>query len=672
MARKLLVTVLALTAVLLLVWTGFFVRVLRERTRARVESERARRHRRLEEAVQALDDRLERSSGLARALADAGALREVVLDDAPEAATEGWALVDRLLPRLAAEDDIASVAVLDHDGEPLACYDKRPRAPRPPLAPPAPPAILAWALEAPPGAAVFDLTHEPGRGTMVRSAVAMGEAPRRAVVLVEIDAATELSRLGDAAGEGEWALVAAGDRVLAPPGAAALAPPAGLDPRASGTRIEGDVIVSAINVPGARGQGWQVRARAAARSTEEVSRELGETVLLVLPLFLCSLLPIWLLRADRRKREEERARRFLEGVFNAITDPVVVVDERLVVTHANRAACARYGEPLVGRPYAETVAAGRADPGVEVEALREVLERGRPRRDEVDDGRGGAWQVLRWPMPTGAVEYARDVTETKRLQAQLIQSEKLSTLGEMAAGIAHEINNPIAVVSMFAQLLQEEVRDALGPDAPALEKLRTIEAQAAAAGEIVQGMLRFSRKSEGPRQAIDVRAAIERALAVVEHRKVLQGVRLERALDVDPPPVVEGNEGQLAQVVLNLVVNAAHAMRGRDGAVRVAVARAGEDDPYPPGRPFGEVQGSPSRVRVAVSDGGHGIPPEVLERIFEPFYTTKPVGEGTGLGLSVSFAIVREHGGCMWVDSRPGEGTTFTIDLPAAEGPEAS
>lgn len=300
-----------------------------------------------------------------------------------------------------------------------------------------------------------------------------------------------------------------------------------------------------------------------------------------------------------------------------------------------------------------------------------MLERGKRRRDEVDDGRGGAWQVLRWPMPSGAVEYARDVTETKRLQAQLIQSEKLSTLGEMAAGIAHEINNPIAIVSMFAQLLQEEVREALGPAAPALEKLQAIEAQAAAAGEIVQSMLRFSRKSEGTKQRLDVRASIERALAVVEHRKVLHDVRLERALDVDPAPEVDGDEGQLAQVVLNLVVNAAHAMRGRGGTVRVAVTRAGEEDPYPSGRPFGEVAGNPDRVRVSVSDAGHGIAGDVLERMFEPFYTTKPVGEGTGLGLSVSFAIVRDHGGCMWVDTRLGEGTTFTIDLPAAGAPGA-
>ncbi len=658
---------LLLVGVCLLVWAGAMLRLLDERERARAEAERARQHRRLEEAAQALGDRVERSSGLVRALADAASLREVVLDDAPEGgATEGWALVDRLLPRLAAEEDIVSVAVLLQDGEPLAVFDKRRRTASPPLAPPERPAVARRALDAPTSVVVFDLAQGAAPGTL-QAAIAVGESPRRAVILVEVDAATELARISDAARDGAWALVSEGDRVLAPAGAAPPALPDGHDPRASGTRVVGSALVSAINVPGARREGWQLRARMAARSSGEVYRELVETLVLGgLPLLLVAAVLAWSSFADRRKRAEERERRFLEGVFNAIADPLIVVNADLVVTHANRAASARYGEPLVGRPYAESVAARRAAPAVEVEALREVLERGKRRRDEVDDARGGAWQVLRWPMLTGAVEYARDVTETKRLQAQLIQSEKLSTLGEMAAGIAHEVNNPIAVVSMFAELLQEDLREALGPEAPALEKLQTIAAQAATAGEIVKTMLRFSRKSEGARRRLDVRAAIERALALAQHRKDLQDVRIERAIDVDPPPEVEGDEGQLAQVVLNLVGNAAHAMKGRGGAVRVVVARAGEEDPYPPGRPFGEVTGNPARVRVAVTDAGCGIPPEVLERIFEPFYTTKSVGEGTGLGLSVSFAIIREHGGCMWVESRPGEGTTFTIDLPAA------
>jgi signal transduction histidine kinase len=102
------------------------------------------------------------------------------------------------------------------------------------------------------------------------------------------------------------------------------------------------------------------------------------------------------------------------------------------------------------------------------------------------------------------------------------------------------------------------------------------------------------------------------------------------------------------------------------GRLRVAARRWRAGDPLPPGRAFGEVPAGTERVHLSVQDHGHGIPPDTLERIFEPFFTTKPVGEGTGLGLSVSFAIVRDHGGCVWVESAPGAGTTFTLDLPAA------
>lgn len=658
-----------LLSVALVVFVGVvFSSWLDARTAARVEAERARRHRRLEEAALALSARVDRAGGLARALADAGALREVVLEDGP---AEGWGLLDRLLPRLAADDDVVRVGVLADDGAPLVGYDKRPRPAPPPLAPLEPPAVARRALAAPLGGAAFDL--EPGGGLLL-AAVALGQAPRRAVVVVEMDASADLRRLDEAGADGPWALVADDDRALAPAGAEVPPRPAALDAWASGTVVEGDAIASALAVPGVPRGGWQVRARAPSRSRDEVRREGVEAFGVGLLLLLLFLLPVRLHLADRGTRAAEAERRFSETVFDAIADPLIVVDARLVVTVANRAARARHGQGLVGQRYEDTVARARAAPAAEVEALREVLEGGRPRRDDVADALGGAWQVQRWPRAEGGVvthvvEHARDVTEMRRLQAQLIQSEKLSTLGEMAAGVAHEINNPIAAMSMYAQLLQEELRETLGPDAPALEKLRTIEDQAASVGEIARSMLRFSHKSDGPRQVYDVRAAIERALALVEHRRALDGVTLERALDVDPPPRVVGNEGQLAQVVLNLVVNAAHAMKGRGGAVRVAVTRAREDA-YPPGRPVGLVTGNPERVRVSVADAGVGMPAEVIDRIFEPFYTTKPVGEGTGLGLSVSFAIVREHGGCMWVHSEPGVGTTFTIDLPAedAEG----
>lgn len=671
--------VVAAFVVALAAWLAVVVRPLfQERTRARVEAERARRHRRLEDAAASLSERVDRASDLVRSLADAAPLREALEQpDAPGAA-RSWALVEDLIVRLAGKD-ATSLAVLLDDGTPLAAFHRR-AAPAPsPLAAPVVPAVAGRAQAVPAGTTVHDLVVARGRA-QVQAAVVVAGVDRRAVVVAEVDVEGEVSRAGDAAGEGAWALVEVGDdeRVLAPAGAPLVTRPAALPRRTSGTVVEGDAIASAVAVEGVPRGAWQLRASAPARSAGEVWREVLETLLLGGAPALAGVgFLLWFVFAQRRQREGERLNRFFQTVFDAITDPLLVVDAALVVSRANQAAAARFGASVVGARYRDAVAARRADPAADEEALREVLRTGQPRRAEVQDAAGGAWQVVRYPMReggevTGVVEYARDVTQTRRLQAQLVQSEKLSTLGEMAAGIAHEINNPIGVMSMFAQLLQEELREALGEDAPALEKVRTIEEQAVAVGEIVQGLLRFSRKSEGPRQRLDLRAPVERALSLVEHRKALGGIALERALDVTPPPEVLGNEGQLSQVVLNLVVNAAHAMKGA-GTLRLAITRAGEDDPYPLGRPFGEVEGNPERVRLAVTDTGHGIPPEALDRLFEPFFTTKPVGEGTGLGLSVSFAIIREHGGVIWVHSAPGEGTTFTLDLPAAlpEAPQA-
>ncbi|MBI3724827.1 hypothetical protein HY251_12860 [bacterium] len=258
-----------------------------------------------------------------------------------------------------------------------------------------------------------------------------------------------------------------------------------------------------------------------------------------------------------------------------------------------------------------------------------------------------------------------EMTKTRRLEQQLVQSEKLSTLGEMAAGVAHEINNPIGVISMFAQLLSEESKEK-APES--YEKLRTIEQQAEHVGSIVKDLLRFSRKSTGERVPTDCRIVVERALAIVENQKMLRDVKLVRELGSEPA-VVLGEEGPLAQVVLNLAVNAVHAMDGR-GTLRVSVGRVDALAPPPPGTPAGdaspELPGG-ARVRIAVQDTGPGIEPRHLGRIFEPFYTTKPAGKGTGLGLSVSFGIVhRDHHGAIWVDSKEGQGALFTVELPAA------
>jgi signal transduction histidine kinase len=401
-----------------------------------------------------------------------------------------------------------------------------------------------------------------------------------------------------------------------------------------------------------------------------------------IPIFLAALsaaLVVWLgLRGARAAalqetlHESESNERQLQAIFDAIANVLVVVDPGLTITRSNAVAAEAFGSDLVGKSYADGIAARRTgSPEAEVAALRQIFATGEHRHDELVTQRGVVWQIAQYPIFApdltirGVVEHARDVTQTRLLQTQLVQSEKLSTLGEMAAGIAHEINNPIGVVSMFAQLLVEEIKETLGDDSPALEKVILIEEQATNVGEIVKGLLRFARKSEGKKTLFDARDALDRALTIINHQKILATVELTREAPSTPTPLL-GDEGQLSQVILNLVVNGCHAM-SEGGTLSIAIRRRGPGDEPPPGRPFGQTNGAPDRVDVVITDSGKGIDPDDLERIFEPFFTTKPAGEGTGLGLSVGFGIIRDHGGCIWVASEGGTGTTFTLDLPSAD-----
>jgi signal transduction histidine kinase len=237
----------------------------------------------------------------------------------------------------------------------------------------------------------------------------------------------------------------------------------------------------------------------------------------------------------------------------------------------------------------------------------------------------------------------RDAAKTERLNQmthQLIESEKLAAVGQLAAGVAHEINNPAGVVSMFAQQLQER-----GDLAPAhREKLRIIERHAERIGRVTRGLLDFARAREYRRDLLDLCQALDHALEAFAPR--LAQVEVERCYALRPAPVL-GDEEQLQQVFGNLILNAVQVMEGR-------------------GRLWVEVGEEAGQVRASMADSGPGIPAEHLERVFEPFFTTKEVGQGTGLGLAISYGIVKAHGGQMSAANRPGGGAVFTVLLPRA------
>jgi signal transduction histidine kinase len=242
---------------------------------------------------------------------------------------------------------------------------------------------------------------------------------------------------------------------------------------------------------------------------------------------------------------------------------------------------------------------------------------------------------------------ARDITETKNLQRQLVNAEKLASLGTLAAGVAHEINNPIGVILGFCELLLRKTEKG----SQQYEDLKTIERQGLLCKETVENLLIFARGEKQKREFSDLNGCILEIVKIVRHLLTKSGIDLVLQLADNLPPV-KADARQLQQVFLNLVTNAMAAMEnGGDLTVRSSLERATR------------------RAVAQVQDTGAGIRPEHMDHIFEPFFTTKPEGQGTGLGLFVSYGIVTSYGGTIECASSPASttgkqsGTTFTVKL---------
>ncbi len=255
--------------------------------------------------------------------------------------------------------------------------------------------------------------------------------------------------------------------------------------------------------------------------------------------------------------------------------------------------------------------------------------------------------------------------ELEDAQAQLIQSEKLGAIGQLAAGVAHELNNPLGGILGYAQftlekLKKRDVDSTTQKDLNSYTKYLTdIEKQARRCKNIVQNLLRFSRSSKNTEFAdVDINSVIQDTCTFVEHQLHMNQMTLKINLD-DNLPNIQANAGQLQQVFTNLIINAMHASQ-TDSEIEVRTR-------FSP--PLGEFDGA---IEISCIDTGSGIASENLKKIFEPFFTTKDVGKGTGLGLSVSYGIIKEHGGEIKVDSEMGKGTNFTIIIPLQKSIEES
>lgn len=252
---------------------------------------------------------------------------------------------------------------------------------------------------------------------------------------------------------------------------------------------------------------------------------------------------------------------------------------------------------------------------------------------------------------------ARNLTERRRLEEQLLQAEKLSAIGQLVAGVAHELNNPLTSISGYTQLLLREQ----GHSETTREDLQHIHVQAERAARIVQNLLVFAREHKPERRSVNLSDIVRDTLALRAYQLRVDNIHVSLEYAQDLPQTV-ADPYQLQQVVLNLINNAHQAMVERGGINRLTL-RTGVEQ-----REGGDGTSGVPMVQFSVGDTGVGIPPSSLSRIFDPFYTTKPVGQGTGLGLAICFGIVQEHGGRIWVESDVGKGTTVFVDLPIANG----
>ena len=381
-----------------------------------------------------------------------------------------------------------------------------------------------------------------------------------------------------------------------------------------------------------------------------------------------------------------------EATFDAIGDPIAVFDRHGYVLRGNTALAAYLGRPVTGMRGLRCDDIGFCGGSFPDCAVGRAVGRVYG-HDEVTRPGERIFSVTTCPVQDVAdgaaiVQVAKDVTleiqnarrllhmsdelaganarlmatvdRLKATQAQLLQAEKLSAIGQLVAGVAHELNNPLTSVIGYAQLLQQEVdssaaaAEARVPETLAHD-LRRIAEESERAAKIVRNLLAFARRQSAARAEQDIAEVVTRVLSLRSYEFRLNAIELETAFEPGLPPVL-GDGGQLQQALLNLLLNAEQAMRSRSvrrvsvGARRVAAAAA---------------------VELFIADTGHGIQEENLRRIFDPFFTTREVGEGTGLGLSICYGIVRDHGGQISVESRVGQGTTFKVLLPAHGEEEA-
>jgi signal transduction histidine kinase len=351
----------------------------------------------------------------------------------------------------------------------------------------------------------------------------------------------------------------------------------------------------------------------------------------------------------------------LQAIFDAISDGVVIYDSRRLVQHRNHVCPQIFPrETLVGTScralfHPESKLAPETCPAEKALAGQHCQWAFTASAEKHD--RKQFFEVTATPIedPGGgyrALIFLRDVTQKRIQELNLLQSEKMSSIGFLAAGVAHEINNPINSAAGYAEALQRRLKsfpDLL--DDQRLEDfgpyLEVIVREVYRCKSIIDNLLSFSRKSDGSQGRVDLNAIIREVLQLLNHRSRYENI-LVREYMAEHLPVMHGDAGALRQVFLNLMLNSMQAIPG-EGTIEVTT------------------RNESGWLEASVADDGSGIPPEVIDQIWNPFFTTKTVGKGSGLGLALVYDIVKNHGGEIAVASTVGKGTEFIVRFPACQ-----
>lgn len=347
-----------------------------------------------------------------------------------------------------------------------------------------------------------------------------------------------------------------------------------------------------------------------------------------------------------------QSKELLQSVFDGITDMVMLLDPDYRIKMVNRAYLKRYNvtlEDVYDAPCYEAHS-GRLS-ACETCGLHTAAATGRVVSEEIRCASGALFLIQFYPVrdENGRLEsiirYAREITDQKRMEKKIQQTEKLVAIGQLAAGIAHEINNPLGIIICYIDLLKRELADF----PQGLKDLGVIEKQTLISRRIVTDLLQFAREPHTTRRATAINTLIQEVADFMQHQ--FKKGKLKLLLDLDDTvPSLQLDANKIKQVLINLLINASQAMPER-GVITVS------------SRYLAEAQ----QIEIKVRDTGTGIHPSIRSRIFDPFFTTKLTDASTGLGLSVSYGIIQDHDGEITVESEPGHGTCFTIRLPRGE-----